>query len=696
MIKISIIYNLIPEQETNINLKVTAPQRVQTDFIAEIQVVGTTTPYSKKAWCLTKTTVTRINGYNISYDSNTTAINPGDLANFTFRISNLGNGIDKVDLIISSKPSGWYSNLSQSSISLDAYRTVEVYLNQTPLEKILAGTYYTIIKATLQSSSLTLEYRATTTINAIYSINLECSNNETEIDPGKALVYPITIKNYGNVPSNLDLDLVGVPETWNVSLDNYDLNLEPYGSHEGSLIINTSSETITGRYPITIQAHYRDGLMHSSITLTTIINRIFSIELIGLNLTRTLAPGAETIYRISVKNNGNYWETVKLNFSGVPKGWSAALNRTELVLEAFEESEVQLNLSVSQRASVGCYNISVMGAFANRDLSDSHNYSVALVSTTIQQISDFNLNCTDNIHTVNPGALTIFNVLVDTKFNYHETLKLKIESNPSNWVITLSQAELVFEPFESKVISIRVDCPVFELAGIYQFRLVGSLTDKNITATVNFTVIVAQRYGMELLNIWPSVTIQKGKTANLDFKIKNNGNGVDTIDFYCLTTEPKLYVNLLQNSVTLQTNELKNNSLKIGVPANLELEKAKITLRIVSRGNPDLNQTVSIFVGISESPKANSNQLNFADESFVIYIILTCVIIAFAAVCVAVGYSIKSRRSKSNLKNIIAWDKKTERGLTRNPKKGDNVSWDDPKSILPSELLNKLKPKGGL
>jgi len=81
----------------------------------------------------------------------------------------------------------------------------------------------------------------------------------------------------------------------------------------------------------------------------------FGVDLSCENSNKYVAPGETATYKIMVKNTGNRQDTISLSHSTPPSGWTASLDKTSVVLNAGETTEVTLNVTPPKNAKDGDY-----------------------------------------------------------------------------------------------------------------------------------------------------------------------------------------------------------------------------------------------------------------------------------------------------------------------------------------------------
>jgi len=139
----------------------------------------------------------------------------------------------------------------------------------------------------------------------------------------------------------------------------YSYKLEGYDSDWSPWTSNTSKEyegLPNGNYTFKVKAKDKAGNVDPTPAERNFTVSVkFGVKLSCENPNKYVAPGETATYKIIVKNTGNRQDTISLSHSTPPSGWTASLDKTSVVLNAGESTEVILNVTPPKNAKDGDY-----------------------------------------------------------------------------------------------------------------------------------------------------------------------------------------------------------------------------------------------------------------------------------------------------------------------------------------------------
>jgi len=138
----------------------------------------------------------------------------------------------------------------------------------------------------------------------------------------------------------------------------YSYKLEGYDSDWSPWTSNTSKNYSlpNGDYIFKVKAKDKAGNVDPTPAERAFTVSVeFGVDLSCDNPNKYVAPGETATYKIIVKNTGNRQDTISLSHSTPPSGWTASLNKTSVVLNAGESTEVILNVTPPKNAKDGDY-----------------------------------------------------------------------------------------------------------------------------------------------------------------------------------------------------------------------------------------------------------------------------------------------------------------------------------------------------
>ena len=227
-----------------------------------------------------------------------------------------------VDLDFSNAPGGNEGEMSKPrhwSI-IDVPREVGVIIC-APLNATAGLGPAITVKAHLQGASRVSDaVILSTNVIHVYDLDMESTSTTYDVDPGEALVIPVTTTNDGNGPDRYDMRTASITDSngsqllWDIEIPRATLaELERDDSETVEVTINIPGQIVAGTYQVvlkTFSEEYFDGTDERDAILFEITVNQFHDMQIWLDATvesqiKTTAPGRTVRYLLNVTNNGN-------------------------------------------------------------------------------------------------------------------------------------------------------------------------------------------------------------------------------------------------------------------------------------------------------------------------------------------------------------------------------------------------------
>lgn len=628
-----------PKTELIAQLSVTAPTNAVYRANADIRVVGSLSHIERSISVSTKTKVNRIWGVDLECEDYTKSLDPGKSTTYHIIVKNEGNYFDTIDLSVANPPDLWEVKLSEDSLYLDPYASDSVELTVSTFSKSVADTYKIPIKGIISGTSLKTTFNIETIINPIYNVKLNCSANLFIVKPSETASYPVNIYNKGNTLDNVRLKFENLPDDWRVTYKDknsvLELNrteIEPFSSKEIEVIINVSEYALAGDYNLTIAGSSGSNMSISKTWMIVSVKRISDIELLCYNYTSNIAPNSTTTYMITVKNLGNWEDIIDLELSEVPKYWDVELSRSKNIkLGAFESIDVKLTLTPPPQTEVGEYDILVKGVLE----SDIDKMDYARAITTIDRIYGVELSQNPEYdNNVDPGDTIKYKVIVTNTGNDRDTINVEladdISTSPRNWQITLAKNnDISLIAFESQEFELNIEVPSQEYCGDFEIPLRAVLeSDDSIEHVFKAVITVNQIYGIKITAMSEAITVHPGDNIEYIITVTNTGNGIDEISRRVKNMPTEWEGKFaIKRSYKLKPFESKNETLKISIPPDSNLDEYMIDVMVVSMGNSEKYDTINIMVNVEEEETIGLFGLSSDSAGFVSLMIIVIVIL---------------------------------------------------------------------
>jgi hypothetical protein len=331
------------------------------------------------------TLVTPPPNYGISFTPPTQqqTVGAGEVAQYIFTLQNTGDADDTYDLVKSGTNSDW-GTVSESSISLGAGLSQDITMQVDVPPGTGDGNYAIDVTATSQGDSSKTQTASTTTIVSsvvVYGVELYSEITSKTAFPGDSAIYTINVKNTGNTADDIDMTKTEFNSDWG-TLSKSMVSLAGGGSEDITLKVNVPSDANSGSYLIKVKGtSSNDASKNYELSFSTVVEELtYGIELSPDTQDGTVETGNDIYFTITAENTGNTQDIIDLLVSGEFDGW-ADLSQSALDLDAGEEQNVILTISVPASASAGDYDFSVSG----ESQGDSIAYDEVSVSITVTE-----------------------------------------------------------------------------------------------------------------------------------------------------------------------------------------------------------------------------------------------------------------------------------------------------------------------
>jgi uncharacterized membrane protein len=329
---------------------------------------------------------------------------PGELAEFTVTVLNLGNGIDNINLNLTSNfdSSGWTVNLQRTSFLLPAGRSNSTKLKITPPLNALRGSGYKFdivgrssgppfpevpVERT-ESLAITIKQ-----VREIYAPKTSFLYNQS-IGPGQVARFPFNFTNKGNGEDLVNITVLEKPVGWHATLDFFqNIRMQPYVTQEVSLTVQSSINNNES-----LQQSYYVRLQIINAAKTSIINLTFEIPVgpvfdwdfyVEEPVKGMVNPYARAVqsFTCSFTNTGNIQDEIQLSLAGDYATWGK-LDTTALSLAYGEHKTVRLAVEVPTSAELGReYSLKIVASSLNQPaLVKEFSVSVVIIHLDVSVV----------------------------------------------------------------------------------------------------------------------------------------------------------------------------------------------------------------------------------------------------------------------------------------------------------------------
>jgi thiol-disulfide isomerase/thioredoxin len=161
-----------------------------------------------------------------------------------------------------------------------------------------------------------------------------------ETKAGKRIV--VTLKNEGNKPSKVFLNLKESSEGWRVALSESIVALK--AGEEKDIIVDSSQDRDSGTFSSVLTATTEEG---SSATLLLTADARHLYDFSVSSEPRYMVSKEGTTVSFTLKNEGNVPDTYAVSLTSYPSDWSLNLSEKEVTLNAGEQKGIMLTVTPS-------------------------------------------------------------------------------------------------------------------------------------------------------------------------------------------------------------------------------------------------------------------------------------------------------------------------------------------------------------
>jgi uncharacterized membrane protein len=340
----------------------------------------------------------------------------------------------------------------------------------------------------------------------------------------------------------------------------------------------------------------------------------YDLHLTAVTLNMNTDPAAAAVYKLWITNLGNNQNTVLVNYSTLPSGWTAALEnsagaRTSLLTlppagEPNATDYMLFKLTPPAEALAGSRSaVRVQAASVN----DSSVKRYVDTATTVNQLFSSEITA-GNAPAIRAGDTARCNFTVRNTGNGNDSFDIAV-SAPAGLTAVLDRTEATLGAFASQTVSVNVTAAADIEPGTYNVTLESRSRYSPVGATGRVALaltVETYRYDVQLSGGFGS--LGQDIAASVNFTIRNSGNAEDLYSLLCRPDTPAVLpsdwaFNLRRNgsaisSVSLDAGEYAVLELYVEPPHEIS-SLSRLTFNISAYSESDDNVSASTMVSIS-------------------------------------------------------------------------------------------------
>ena len=281
--------------------------------------------------------IPRVYDLSIGVSNRNLSILPGEQADFTVTVVNMGNGPDNITLRLGSSfdLANWTVSFERELFSLQAGKWNSTKCKLSPPLNVLRGTYILEIVARSSGPKAPLQpvERSETVLIQILPVRgLTAPSTDisapSAVEPGGAVSIPFNFTNIGNGEDTVNITVLEAPRNWDTGLDvSHGIRLAHMATGQAVLTVNASAirgESLNQTYFITLRVANSD--------LTAVLDLRFAVPVRAVHDWTVAVNGSSTAqvnlfvtrrqtFFLDIENTGNAAAAVSLTLSGPNASW---------------------------------------------------------------------------------------------------------------------------------------------------------------------------------------------------------------------------------------------------------------------------------------------------------------------------------------------------------------------------------------
>jgi len=466
----------------------------------------------------------------------------GQATEYQINVKNAGD-LEEDVLLTTEGPADWDYKLSIMEVLLKPKTATQVTLTVTPPGNALANEIGMVMVEGRSSERPQIKGNAIThtMVSPTMFLKLDILDPEKYVDPGNSTDFTITVSNQGNMPGIvvIVLEIVSGTGDWTAFLDRNSVGLAANAQDTVKLTVQPPATCLANsRLVVRVSGYNDQRTQKADVQATTICNQIHKLDISAAPDRVSVNPGNTATYEVTVANNGNGVEDLKLQESKLPVGWtvkytSAGTSIEDLLINPGKQGTYLLEIQVPQSELAGVYDV------VSKLADDRGNSYEVAVTTVVNQIYAIDVTTTLSKQLGSPGRVVFFTIIVRNPGNGPDTITLDATGLPTDWKYEFIYNNQVtnsvsLDARKQDKVSLLLTIPYTTAAAELPFTVVGT-SSVGMQDDVSLVIDVEKpNLSIEKVTYSPSTLVVK-KAVSIEVQVRNTGK-VDcenvTIRFY--------------------------------------------------------------------------------------------------------------------------------------------------------------------
>ncbi|MEW5759153.1 MAG: hypothetical protein AB1779_00120 [Candidatus Thermoplasmatota archaeon] len=538
---------------------------------------------------------------------------PSVETNYSIFVENVGE-IDEYINFELSAPIGWVAKINSSGFFLRIGMKEEVILSVKPPASIIGGTEgKTWVKAySTRDINVSDIVETITVVIQKFDFEINITPRMQYIAPNELGNYTISVSNLGNGDDIISFKLGKLKEGWFCDILSKTLFLPYNGSRSTKMVVSPSIKLPAyEELEITV---FATSMKNENISRYAIANGIvkpfwnFSISVSPLE--RQVLPGNLAEYELTIKNEGNIGDEIKLGYQ-LKGDATIKLEKSKIFLQPniAEKYKIEIFVNETAIANTEIY-VKILGKMVNATIERE-----ITILAKVLQFHKIDAYAVPEKKESMPGEKLSFSISITNIGNGEEMVRL-YSLEPKLWDVKFEKEEMSI-PYNGTVNArVFVQSPFDTRAGNYNIsiRIIDSAGNEyNLKIFVNIIRI----YAFEICFAEKEKKLRKGAKDSYYLIISNFGNDDDKIELK-LNFEDKWF-SFDTEYVELKYKGTKELMIEVNVPKDAKVGKYEFLVSGKSEGG--IEQNITGYLVVVEEPS-----LTLPCLTYIIIIIVCCVV----------------------------------------------------------------------
>ncbi len=448
-----------------------------------------------------------------------------------------------------------------------------------------------------------------------YAVDFKPTDSQNSVDPGFWTNFTVKVWNKGTLEDTYTLEITSnIPQYMDPTpaIKDEVITIEAGKTATTTLTVwisDSDEYTLDPQTSLTVKALSENRTtVFKEKTFDIIINPKQSVELKTTDDDKSSQPDSTVTYTLSVRNTGDGTENFEVEYStpNKYKGWVETSTSIISNLPAGATSQLYIYLTIPAKELPDIFTTTIIVFVEGK----GHINDTLVLTTEIEAIYEFDMDSDQTSQKTDAGDSVDFTFSVDNTGTGSDIYDITIETEAYDEWCTLNKSRTQNVPADntSDPILLTVDVPNDQEEGSYKITLRGtSRENTSIYQEITFEVKVNQEY---LLSLSPidseTLELNLGETDTVRYKLKNEGNGDDTISLSDFGSYAS-WSSISPESITIGPGNYTTITVTVTVPTDSSSipddNTADITIRATSE---DDEQEMERIITVNIEPKPNT------------------------------------------------------------------------------------------